>query len=206
MSDEEFFARIVYWLNTITNTIKVLVSPSCLIVGTHKDQCSEERLQNISEKVKKLESQFRCIRGFVMINLKDDTMDNLVDNLFTISKKAALGTKKVPFLNYNLEKVLDYHQKLLKERDSIIGEEKIENISSTSLNEEEFKEILSLQNVKRISSFVSHQNQNIESNLIFLHDMGSLLYYEDELLKDIVILDLSWLASRMSDLISFKNK
>jgi hypothetical protein len=224
MSDDEFIARIVYWLNTITNT-KVM-NPSCLIIGTHKDAISEERLQMISEKVEKLESQFRFIigffyfyfifflyfyfpfffLGFITMNMKDDPMDNVIKNLFQLSNKASLGTKKVPLLNYNLEKILNYHQKLLKERESIIGGEKIEKLTASSLNDEEFKEILSLQNVRKFSTFISHKTTDIESHLNFLHDMGSLLYYEDELLKDIVILDLGWLASRMADLISFKNK
>ena len=157
-----------------------------------------------------IKNRFRCVKEFAFVSAKNGpTMDLLKLLMMRMAQKTFILNKKLPLFYTQLELMLEKYKQMQMDEHNL-NLEKLNNGTLTAIpTNNSFKEILTLSNLqKMINSFAPNVTESmLKEALLFLNDMGTLLYFGEELLlNDIVILDLQWLAKRMSDLISFKVK
>lgn len=190
--------RIRYWLQQISASV---FAPVVFLVGTRKDQIPNEEgnpgfqdewsygtagnsgfLQRISTQLRqKFFSSYRTIRACVFVsNNTGDSLNVLTDLLVEHTLKQPTIKNEVPTSYLML--------------DRLVAKQKIDS------------PIVSWKNYTRWVIDAGIELQNALNITEFLHDVGSLIYFNDEAsgLNEIVILDPQWLAEVMATLVTFK--
>lgn len=150
-------------------------APGCpiLIVGTHIDQVSKYELPITS-----LKSRFPSIAGFHFVSCIDGTnIRELAKEIINIALAEKYMGEKIPECWLQLEEKLNE----LKANTSLIDYKEIETLAT------------------KYGIFdKSELNQTIQ----FLHDLGSLLYFNNEFLKNKIIINPQYIVDMMACLVS----
>lgn len=180
----DFMERVMYWVRTIDATIRNAAAPPVILVGTHRDESTvtDAVLSNIRSELDGVARRFKMIRDIIFVSCTKGTN---IPQLKTTVMQVAIGAKLA------LELVPRYYVDMW---------ESVQNKAPTKpfVSFDEFKSMAQSCNVPMDISF--------DVVTKFLHDVGRIIHFGrgDARVERMVVLDPAWLASRMSDLISFK--
>ncbi|XP_062575899.1 probable serine/threonine-protein kinase pats1, partial [Saccostrea cucullata] len=182
-----------FWITSI-KTFGGTKAPMFLVV-THTERKSTDEIEKFFEEFWEA----------VPVEDRDWLKESLKDRIYTV------GLVK---LNDNTKRNLDSMTKSIVELFTNENNTKIELLSSWALMEQLLYEgawkILPLSEIWKLNASLPHEYQikSDEGMSMFLkcfHDNGLLLYYNEEKLKDHVVLDIQWFAKAFSKIIADKN-
>jgi serine/threonine protein kinase/GTPase SAR1 family protein len=180
--DPQSRSRVEYWLKIIRTTGGVIPCP-VVLVGTHLDDplLTPELQQDARDKCKRFKERYTNIKDICYVScVAGDGIKELRQRLLEIAMQQKILTNLVPQSYLTLDKV--------------INQMKVDNRPVLK-----WAEYMALANKCNISD----QNVLIAATE-FLHDVGSLIWFNQPSLKDIVILDPQWLSNVMASIVSFK--
>lgn len=180
--------RVDYWLQSIS--MRFPASP-IIIFGTHIDgKATKEQLKALHKQLTEKYVKNKKLKVLKVVFLSNETGKGLKDLLDEI-KSVCKGKKFAPVLG--IEKEYDIRWVLLEERGKAIGGLRVMPIISF----EEWLEIA--------KADVGLTNEDdVRKATQFLHDTGSLVWFNEEGLSDIVCLRPDFLAEVFAAVISAK--
>lgn len=175
-------SRVEYWLKIVRATGGVIPCP-VVLVGTHLDDpaLTPELLQDAKDKCKRFKERFTNIKDVAYVScLNGDGIKELRQRLVDIAMQQKILTNLVPQSYLSLDK--------------LINQMKLDN-----------RPVLKWAEYSSLANKCNISDQNVLiSATDFLHDVGSLIWFNQPTLKDLVILDPQWLSNVMASIVSFK--
>eukprot|EP01125_Pyxidicula_operculata_P014786 TRINITY_DN496_c3_g1_i1.p1 TRINITY_DN496_c3_g1~~TRINITY_DN496_c3_g1_i1.p1 ORF type:complete len:2368 (-),score=568.15 TRINITY_DN496_c3_g1_i1:56-7159(-) len=175
--------RTEYWLRKLKLLGRNLVPPPVIMVGTHLDdkRCTPQHVNNVATQCKKLKASFSNILGIVFVSCPaQQGIKELKHMLNNVAMKQKMLTTLVPQSYIVMDRMLNQERSKKK-----------------MLTWDEYKELA-------VKVHVTN-SKNLQVMTEFLHDAGSLIWFDKPVLRDVVILDDKWLADVMSSIVSFKS-
>ena len=182
--DNEEFTRLSYWLESI----KLLAnSAPTILVATHVDQESRDKSHKILQNIaKKYCEKFPFIKGITAVSCTTCIgIPELKERISeTLSSQSFIN-------NVNVQCKLKFFEKhLLYERTK------------------RHPPILSYNEYKNLANHfsISEENNELDEFSKLLNSWGTILYYTEDHLKDIIVIDPKWLIQVLSDIITTKHR
>ena len=177
LNDPNYSERIKYWLKTIDTVVSSLPRPPIILVGTCSDLVDDNRLLEVQKGVKKISSKLSNVRGYVTVsNLTKKNFDKLENQLVQIATDKKLVNKLVPQFYSTMHSVVKERREDYMTWNSWLGLSKIGGTPEESIGQ--------------VTSF--------------LHESGSILWFDEPRLRDLVILNPEWLSTTFRYLLSYK--
>eukprot|EP01125_Pyxidicula_operculata_P003691 TRINITY_DN1493_c0_g1_i5.p2 TRINITY_DN1493_c0_g1~~TRINITY_DN1493_c0_g1_i5.p2 ORF type:complete len:2132 (-),score=469.27 TRINITY_DN1493_c0_g1_i5:6801-13196(-) len=174
--------RAEYWLKKIRGISRKSHPPPVIVVGTHLDDpaCIPVVIDRMQALMKKWKASYPNIQGHCFVScLTLQNLKELRTMLITVAQKQKILNTLVPQLYLNMDKIVS-----------------VEKTKKQVLTWEEYTELGTRVHIS--------DRRALESMTEFLHDVGTLIWFDQPGLRDIVILDDQWLASVMATIVSFK--
>lgn len=179
--------KISYWLQSIRSKTK---DSPVIIVGTHADCVESISLaQEKAEKIRtKFQKRFPFIRLSISLSCKYELeVAQLLDNIKDIIREQPHMGEIIPKSYYEMDRIIESERIRLK-----------------LMNEPPIK---SWRDIKILAEDCNiHSDDELKRCLHFLHDLGSLIYFDDKdmRLSDTVVIDPQYLINVMSTIITTK--
>ena len=181
------YKNIFYWINTIVAVCGTEPPISVILVGTHLDlflhsipsKHQSEVLSNLKLEIrKKCKSYLYKLEDICLIsNHSGEGISDLRKKLLQIVKDKSLNCKIVP---------------------------KHYEVMANAIHKLRHKEVISWSEYCKVALEVSIPFVDLGKLTKFLHDSGLIMHFDEEKLRELVVVDPQFLAKRMSDIVSFK--
>jgi hypothetical protein len=180
--DDASRSRIEYWLKIVRST--GIIPCPIVLVGTHLDdpQCTPSHVQDMQDRVKRFKMTFTNIKDVIFVSCTSGLgIKELRQRLTELASNQKIMTTLVPQTYLVLDRIV-LHQK---------------EAGRPILKWNEYQQLGSKANITDDRTLISATE--------FLHDVGSLIWFNQSSLRDLVILDPQWLSNVMASIISFKS-
>lgn len=187
MTDPDFEANVEYWFRTIISQVS---SPSVVLVGTHMDDVPKTvrstdaasplaRMEALAKRLLDMAKNAKV--SYLAVSMsQSDEMERLVAHLqHALTELPDVG-RQIPYSHVFFEQLIKEHAKTVTHP------------------------ILNQQLIARLGDACGlHSVETVQSCLKLLHDLGSILYFNDvRTLKGLVIVDPLWLFAGLSTIFS----
>eukprot|EP01091_Cochliopodium_minus_P000360 TRINITY_DN10346_c0_g1_i1.p1 TRINITY_DN10346_c0_g1~~TRINITY_DN10346_c0_g1_i1.p1 ORF type:complete len:357 (-),score=82.16 TRINITY_DN10346_c0_g1_i1:348-1334(-) len=115
-SEQDFKSRVEYWLNTISNIVKLESKVFCILIASHKDHCTTQQIEFVNQVIQGIQNNFKFARHFLFLNLKEDPVEELINVLLEISSR--FKKNKEPVIHFHFDKFLQYNTLMLKQNNT----------------------------------------------------------------------------------------
>jgi serine/threonine protein kinase/GTPase SAR1 family protein len=185
---EKSFSRVEYWLQSINSR---LPGAPIVIFGTHCDdaKCTKSYLKTLEDKIKEKFKRFRFI-DIVWIKNTNDTRSKSVQKLLKVLVKIAISKNFKKRLGIDEDCPTSYYH--LEERARSLKAAKATPTLKWSV-----WEAIALAEFGMPAANVPLATQ-------YLHNLGSILWFNEEGLRDMLVLDPQWLTQVFASLVSAK--
>lgn len=183
--DDESFRTVEYWLKVIRALAAGSSQTPVVLVATHMDDPNAgTAIPDFKERLKKLKISYRSILKETMFvsNRSGEGHKELKAKLVELASAHKILNTPVPECYVLMEK--------------LVTKEKKEN----------GKPLLMWAEYRSIAAKNAHiyDDSTLRACSQFLHDVGSIIWFNQPLLSELVILDPQWLSDVMASVISFK--
>lgn len=181
--DEESFRTVEYWLKVIRALAAGTSHTPVVLVATHMDDPNaESTIPDLKDRVKKLRQSYRSLIKEVIYvsNRTGDGHKELKAKLVELALAHKMLTTPVPESHVLMERLVSkekHHQRPV-------------------LMWHEYRAIAKNAHI--------YDDSSLRACSQFLHDVGSIIWFNQPDLAEIVILDPQWLSDIMATVISFK--